>query len=36
MLHQVLFQLAIFLNSSVNNNLIELGEDGMKLITTSI
>jgi hypothetical protein len=36
MLHQVLAQLASFLTNLVNNNLIELGDDGAKLITTNI
>ena len=36
MLHQVLAQLAGFSTNSVNNNLIELGDDGAKLITTNI
>jgi hypothetical protein len=36
MLHQILAQLASFLANSVNNNLMELGDDGAKLITTSV
>jgi hypothetical protein len=36
MLHQVLAQLASFPTNLVNNNLIELGDDGAKLITTSV
>ena len=36
MLHQVLAQLASFSTNSVNNNLIELGDNGAKLITTSV
>ena len=36
MLHQVLAQLTCFLTNSVNNNLIKLGDNGAKLVTTSI
>jgi hypothetical protein len=36
MLHQVLAQLTGFSTNSVNNNLIKLGDDGAKLVTTSI
>ncbi len=36
MLHQVLAQLVSFSSNLVNNNLIELGDDGAKLITTSV
>ena len=36
MLHQVLAQLASFSTNSVNNNFVELGNDGSKLITTNI
>ena len=35
MLHQVLAQLAGFSTNLVNNNLIELGDDGAKLITAN-
>ena len=35
-LHQVLAQLASFSTNSVNNDLIVLGDDGAKLITTSV
>jgi hypothetical protein len=36
MLHQVLAQLASFSTNSVNNNFIELGNDGSKLITINV
>ena len=36
MLHQVLAQLASFSTNSVNNNFIELGNNGSKLITTNV
>ena len=36
MLHQDLAQLASFLTNSVNNNFVELGKDGSKLLTTNV